>query len=97
MIASDIKAATRKNILVISSHCVIRNLPKKVLFEKLDKYPAIFGKQIPHYFGKRLKPIYLWSQFSDELKLNMYSDLEDRYFFHNAFAFFQKSFLIMFG
>ena len=88
-----VKNASRKNILIISAHCVIKNLNRNDLFLKLDNYPALFGKQIPHYYGKRLKPIYIWSQFSEEESINMYSDLENRYFFHNAFSFFRRSFL----
>ena len=88
-----INHSSRKYVLLISAHCVIRKLNKKVLFEKLDVFKAIFGKQIPHYYGKRIKPSYIWSHFEKKETVNMFSELEERYFFHNAFAFFQKEFL----
>ena len=37
--------------------------------------------------------IYLWANFGDELQINYFSELEDRYFFHNAFSIFRADHL----
>lgn len=85
-----VKSASRKYILIISSHCVIRSLPLDTLESKLDQYGCVFGKQIPHYYGKRIRPSYIWSHFTDTVEENMFSQLESRPFLHNAFSFFTK-------
>ena len=57
-------------------------------------YPAIFGKQTPIYDGKRITARYIWSHFGDKETENMFSELEGRYFFHNAVSVFKKELLI---
>ena len=86
--------ATNKFICVLSAHCVIKNIDKQFLFEKLNYYPCIFGKQIPVYRGKKINPRYIWSHFVDKDVENMFSDLEGRLFIHNAFSFYQKEILV---
>ena len=62
--------------------------------ENLKTYKAIFGKQTPIFRGKKIGKRYIWSHFTDKETVNMYSTIEDRYFFHNAFSFFDREFLI---
>ena len=89
-----VKNATKKCIMIISAHCVLNKITIKDQIENLKKFIAVFGKQIPFYYGKRISKRYLWSHFIDNKKINMYSDLEKRYFFHNAISLFKKSTLI---
>lgn len=60
----------------------------------LEKYVAIFGKQNPVYRGKKIKKRYIWSHFTENKTVNMFSKMEDRYFFHNAFSIFKRSTLL---
>lgn len=89
-----VKHASFDYILVLSSHCVITefNLEKHV--KDLNSNVAVFGNQIPKYNGKTITKRYLWSHFKEEEEKNMFSDMEKRYFFHNALSFFKKEFLI---
>jgi len=89
-----VEISTRENILIISSHCVI----KKINYIKLEKdllnYEGIFGNQIPVFKGKKIQKRYIWSNFSDsKASINLFSKIENRYFFHNAFSFFRKNIL----
>ena len=36
------------------------------------------------------KKRYLWNHFKDSQEENMFSDMEQRYFFHNAISCFKK-------
>lgn len=36
----------------------------------------------------------MWSNFRNQSKINYYCDLEDRYFFHNAFSIFKTEYLM---
>ena len=85
--------ATRSNLLIISSHCIIKDFDIEYLFKKLNLYPAIFGKQVPYYFGKRLNHKYIWAHFGDKEEENLFSSQEERYFFHNAFSFIRRDYL----
>ena len=86
--------ASNDFIMVLSSHCVL----KKFSFEKhkkdLNEHSAIFGNQIPIWEGKKIKKRYLWSHFSEKKSVNMFSEMEDRYFFHNAASIFRKETLL---
>ena len=86
--------ASNSNILVISSHCVLKKFDKKKILDDLKNYVGIFGNQIPIMDGKKVVKRYLWSHFVDKEIVNMYSDLEKRFFFHNAFSIFKKKSLI---
>ena len=59
----------------------------------MKKFSCIFGKQNPIYFGKKINKRYIWSHFLDKRIVNMYSQLEKRYFFHNALAIYSKKIL----
>lgn len=89
-----VEMSTRGNILIISSHCVIKSLELPRIFDNLNKYGALFGRQIPHYYGKRIKPTYIWSHFKEDSEVNPFSELENRLFFHNAFSFFKRDILL---
>lgn len=89
-----VKISSRENILILSSHCVIKKINYKNLEKNLIKHAAIFGNQIPVYKGKKIKKRYIWSNFSDQKSaINLFSKIENRYFFHNAFSFFKKKIL----
>ncbi len=81
-------------IMIISSHCILKNFDIQDNLQKLDENIAIFGNQIPIYRGQKITKRYLWSHFKDTSEVNMYSDSEERYFFHNALSLFKKSTLI---
>lgn len=85
-----IELSNNDNLMIISSHCVIAEFDEAKVLHNLKKFAAIFGKQIPVMDGKKITPRYVWSHFGSEEKTNMYSQMEDRYFFHNAFSFFHK-------
>ncbi len=89
-----VKNCRYENILVISSHCVLKKFNIEELIPKLDKYAGIFANQNPLYRGKRINKRYLWKNFSDTETVDMYSDMEDRHFFHNAGAIFKREMLI---
>ena len=88
-----VSQARFQNILIISSHCILKKFNHEEVLLKLETTPAIFGKQLPIYDGKRITPRYIWSHFVDKEVKNMYSDLEKRYFFHNAVSVFKKELL----
>ena len=81
-------------VLVLSAHCQITEMKLWSVKENLSKYKAIFGKQTPIYRGKKISRRYIWSHFTPFETVNMYSAIEDRYFFHNAFTFYDKKFLL---
>jgi glycosyltransferase involved in cell wall biosynthesis len=88
--------ASNELILVLSAHAQITNLNKKYIVEnfKNNQYVAIFGQQNPIYKGKKITKRYIWSHFSDNESINLFSEIEKRYFLHNAFCFYKKSTLI---
>ena len=86
--------AKYEKIAILSAHCVIKSLDTVKLCKNLDRYAGIFGNQIPTFEGKRITKRYLWSHFSDVETTNMYSEMESRYFFHNAISFFRKEILL---
>lgn len=88
-----IKHANYDNIMIISAHCVIKKFDPSKITQLLKSTPAIFGKQIPIYNGKKITPRYIWSHFGEEEKFNLFSTMENRFFFHNAFSFFSKNIL----
>tara|TARA_B110000014_G_C19922245_1_gene477134 strand:- start:130 stop:774 length:645 start_codon:yes stop_codon:yes gene_type:complete len=81
-------------VLILSSHCEIRSLDLINVSNSLKKYKCVFGKQIPIYQGKKINPRYIWSHFIDKKVINMYSKIEDRHFLHNAFAFYDRKYLL---
>ncbi len=80
-------------VLLLSSHCELTEYSENLVEELLKENVAVFGKQIPRYFGKRIVPRYIWSHYTGERTLNMFSKLENRYFMHNAFCAFETNYL----
>jgi len=88
-----VRNSNNEKIIILSAHCQITSWSSSLVqkcFEN-NNTVAIFGKQKPVYFGKKITPRYLWSHFDDIERKNYYSDLEKRYFLHNAFAVYKKS------
>ena len=86
-----VKHATKKYILILSAHCIIKNFNEKNILKDLEKNECVFGNQIPVWYGKKITKRYLWSHFSNTKTKNMYSSLEKRYFLHNALAVYKKN------
>ena len=88
--------ASNELILVLSAHSQITNLNKEYIVEnfKNNQYVAIFGQQNPIYKGKKISKRYVWSHFTNEESINLFSEIEKRYFLHNAFCFYKKSILM---
>tara|TARA_A100001391_G_scaffold117659_1_gene79704 strand:- start:557 stop:1198 length:642 start_codon:yes stop_codon:yes gene_type:complete len=88
--------STNNTLLTLSAHCKL--LPNEnigpIVFTDFEAARAVFGKQIPIYKGKRITPRYIWSHFGDEIVTNMYSEIEDRHFLHNAFCFYDREYLL---
>ena len=61
---------------------------------RVENHVAVFGNQTPIYKGKRISKRYIWSHFTNNTTENLYSDIENRHFLHNAFCFYDKEFLI---
>jgi len=91
-----IENASNDYILIISSHCVLNKINIQKHISDLKKHASIFGNQIPIWKGKKIGKRYLWSHFVDKEVKNMYSDMENRYFLHNAISLFKKQTLIDF-
>ena len=88
------KVASGDYLMFLSSHCVLTKFDPESTINKLKKYVAIFGNQDPVYRGQKITKRYLWSHFSNKKVENMYSEMEQRYFFHNALAVIVKDVLL---
>ena len=90
-----VKNAIYENILILSSHCQLKKINFKKIKKLLEKNIAIWGKQIPIYFGKKInRKRYIWKNFEDNDNLNYFSEGENRYFLHNALSIYKKKDLI---
>ena len=89
-----VKNCSNPYVLVISAHCILKKMNINNLINYLEDNIAVFGNQIPRLNGKKIKKRYIWSHFINKNLSNMYSKLEDRFFFHNALSFFKKQSLI---
>ena len=89
-----VKNSSYENIIILSAHCIIKKFNPKKNIKDLDSYAGIFGNQIPYYEGKRINKRYLWKHFTEDSVENMYSEMEDRHFFHNAASSFKKNILL---
>ena len=89
-----VKKASNETILILSAHAQIIEMDLNYVKKQLEEYVAVFGKQIPIYKGKKITPRYIWSHFTNKSKINMFSNIENRQFLHNAFCFYKKSTLI---
>ena len=86
-----VKYAKYDTILIQSAHTVIDNINHEALAKNLENYAAVFGNQTPIYLGKRITKRYIWSHFKQDVIIkNMFSEIEDRCFLHNAFCFYKK-------
>ena len=81
-------------VLVLSAHSQIMNCEFGKIKGLLDEYCVVGGKQIPIWNGKKISRRYVWSHFVEKGVINQFSESENRYFLHNAFAFYRKQILI---
>ena len=67
-----------------------------IVIDKNPKYKPFTNQNIyrHRYKGKKVIKRYLWSHFKDSKEVDMFSDMENRHFFHNAISFFKKETLI---
>ena len=94
-INAGVKKAKGDIIMVLSAHSqIIQKIDEDKMCDLLKEYSCIFGNQIPVYRGKKIKKRYVWSHFTDRDEENMWSNLESRYFLHNAFSLFKRDFLL---
>ena len=91
-----VEKANNNIVLILSAHSQITTLNIEMLnrWFKMDKHVAVFGNQTPIYRGKRITKRYVWSHFTDDIEKNLYSNIEDRHFLHNAFCFYNRDFLL---
>jgi rhamnosyltransferase len=90
-----VKQCSNDYILVLSAHAQITNMNfERVKLRLKNNNVAVFGNQTPIYKGKKISKRYIWSHFSEEETLDMYSKIEQRYFLHNAFCFYEKTVLV---
>ncbi|MDC3274651.1 glycosyltransferase [bacterium] len=88
-----VKKSSKKNILIISAHCILKKFNEEQILNSLKKNVCVFGNQIPIYQGKKITKRYIWSHFLDTKNTNMFSKLENRYFLHNALAVYRSEIL----
>lgn len=81
-------------VMFLSSHCALKSFNVPKVIDELEKHSAIFGNQDPIYRGQKITKRYLWSHFGDKELINPYSDLENRYFFHNALSIAKRETLV---
>jgi len=89
-----VKKSSNQNILVISAHCILKKINLDKHIKDLKKYKCIFGNQIPVWKGKKISKRYIWSHFVNKEVVNMYSQMENRHFMHNALAIYNRNFLL---
>ena len=87
--------ASKEYILVFSAHCCFLECDVALAKTELDSgHVAVFGQQIPKYRGRKINHRNVWSHFADEDVVDMWSNLEDRYFLHNAMCFYKRDVLL---
>ena len=89
-----VESASNDLILVLSAHSQITKMNISKVIEGLKDNVAIFGNQTPIYKGKKITKRYIWSHFKNSIVKDMYSEIEGRHFLHNAFCFYDKTFLM---
>tara|TARA_B110000977_G_C11010457_1_gene467469 strand:- start:677 stop:1321 length:645 start_codon:yes stop_codon:yes gene_type:complete len=89
-----VEKANNDTILILSAHSQITDINKDWIEKDLNNHVAIFGNQTPIYKGKKISKRYIWSHFTKIRHQNLYSEIEDRYFLHNAFCFYKRDFLL---
>ncbi len=87
--------ASHPLVLVLSAHCRLLQKPDlHFVSQRLKTYVAVFGNQIPIYRGKKITKRYIWQHFGDTDVIDMFSQIENRPFLHNAFCFYNREFLL---
>lgn len=89
-----VQNAKYENLLILSCHCILQKFNVEQLVMAVNNYAAVFGNQIPVYYGKKINKRYLWKHFGDTKVTNMYSSMEERYFLHNAASVYLKETLL---
>tara|TARA_B100000900_G_scaffold410640_1_gene428808 strand:+ start:1107 stop:1754 length:648 start_codon:yes stop_codon:yes gene_type:complete len=90
-----VEKSNNNTILVLSAHSQLTTLNLEMLNKSFKKgHVAVFGNQTPIYRGKKITKRYIWSHFTNDIVTNLYSKIEDRYFLHNAFCFYNREFLL---
>lgn len=85
-----VKNSSNKICIILSAHCVLTKINLEKHIKDLDNYVCVFGNQIPVWNGKKIAKRYIWSHFINKEDVNMYSNLEERHFMHNAISIFNK-------
>ena len=49
-----VKNATKKYILILSAHCILKKLNEENIIKDLKNNACVFGNQIPVWYGKKL-------------------------------------------
>lgn len=89
-----VEISSMEYMLIFSAHCCFINVDFNEVKNYIDEgYAAVFGKQIPIYRGRRISERNIWSHFIEQNSINMWSNLENRYFLHNALCFYKKDIL----
>ena len=89
-----VQHATNDIVLVLSAHSQITEMDINKVKQILKNHETVMGQQNPIYKGKKIRKRYIWSHFGDEPCVNMYSEIEDRPFLHNAFCFYKRETLV---
>lgn len=88
-----IKKVNTEYVLLLSAHAQITKMNFDSVKELLKENVAVFGNQTPIYKGKKITKRYIWSHFGTKNIKNMFSEIEKRYFLHNAFCFYSTDFI----
>jgi len=88
-----IKKVDTEYVLILSAHAQITKMNFDSVKELLKENVAVFGNQTPIYKGKKITKRYIWSHFGTKNIKNMFSEIEKRYFLHNAFCFYSTDFI----
>ncbi len=89
-----IKQCSNDIVLIMSAHCILKEINYNKVLKLLEENVAVWGKQIPIYYGKKInRKRYIWANFEDKDSINYFSKGENRYFLHNALCFYKKSVL----
>lgn len=86
-----VQNCSNKYVLLISSHCVLVKINLDKHKKDLKKHYCVYGNQDPVWRGKKITKRYIWDNFGDKEIVDYYSEYENRYFLHNALAFYKKS------
>ena len=88
-----VKKAKNPYVIIISAHCVLNKIKLTKHLKDLKKHVCVFGNNIPKWNGKKITKRYIWSHFVNKEVVNMYSDMEKRYFIHNSIAIYDRKYL----